>query len=73
MTAVERQSGIAGLRCARCGTPLTRQEVAASVATDGDETVWCLPCWDNPDEVALDQYRASFGSAERASTIAVTR
>lgn len=52
------------LHCATCFKRMKREDVAASAwhgATDTEE-VWCMDCWDSPDDIALNQYRmAGFG------------
>ena len=44
-------------RCEACGAPLYAPEYAARLDDRDGVTVWCMACWDDPSEKAVNQYR----------------
>lgn len=46
------------LHCNHCGRVTPRSKVAAIAITNKMRRLWCFDCWDNPDEAAVEEYRA---------------
>ena len=50
-------------KCETCGDPVLPPDYAARVDDEYGTMVWCLPCWDKDDDIAVNQYRSAGLSA----------
>lgn len=43
--------------CEHCRKVVARERIAAIAVSNRTTRLWCFDCWDNPDELAVEEYR----------------